>query len=228
MKISKLVVLAAWLCSTVSYAESRLTEQEIAFEKRFMQLSKIGVTLNHRATPDNQWGSPHPDAPPELAQFAFMVGHHDCIQTMTGINPQSPSQVLKGDLSWYAHYALDGRAIRDEYYSMGGNGEQTRAYDPWAKEWWVTFATVPGAVQLTPQPKPGRGSFTAIKNGDDMVMTTPATDTEGVEYIRSITFFNIRQDGFDWKSENVYTDKTINTGNISCQKTAGPGFAQSD
>ena len=189
-----------------------------------MELSRQGVDLKYRATPDNQWGSPHPDAPPELQQFAFMVGHHDCIQTMTGVNPQSPDQVLKGDLSWYAHYALDGRAIRDEYYSMGSNGEQTRAYDLWAKEWWVTYATVPSVVQLVPEPKPGRGSFSAVKQGESMVMTTPATDASGAEFTRTITFFDIRGDGFEWKSENVYANKTVQTGQISCSKTAGPGF----
>ena len=105
-------------------------------------------------TVDGPWGAPHPDAAPELEQFAFMVGRHECTQYFTGLNPNNPQQKLEGDLLWLAFYALDGRAIRDEYYSMGGNGEQTRAYDSFAKEWWVTWAAVPGVFSLTPEPKP--------------------------------------------------------------------------
>ena len=115
-------------------------------------------------------------------------------------------------------------AARDEFYSMGGNGEQTRAYDSFAKEWWVTFATVPGVVNLTPEPKPKRGSFTAIQNDKgQMVMTTPAKDANDIDFTTTVTFYEISDDGFEWKSENIYADKSINTGNISCRKVAGPG-----
>ena len=153
-----------------------------------------------------------------------MVGRHECTQYFTGINPNNPDQELQGDLLWLAYYALDGRAIRDEFYSMGSNGEQTRAYDSYAKEWWVTFATVPGVVSLAPEPKPGRGTFSAVQNDKGhMVMTTPSKDADGVDVINTITFFQITNDGFEWKSENVYPDKSVNTGNITCRKVAGPG-----
>ena len=222
MRKTKALLLLLLLSSGTISAEQNLTEQELAFEKRFKELSKLGVDLKHQATSTNPWGSPHPDAAPALQQFAFMVGHHECKQTMTGVNPSSPEQVLMGDLAWFAYYALDGRAIRDEYYSMGGNGEQTRAYDSYAKEWWVTFASVPGVVQLVPEPKPKRGSFSAIEKDGAMIMTAAKTDAKGVDYTHTITFFDIKKDGFEWKSENVFADKTINTGNISCHKVAGP------
>lgn len=215
-----LSVLAA-SCAT---AAGSLSPEDEAFEKRFKEISTLGVTLDHHPALDGPWGSPNPDAAPELQQFAFMVGRHDCTQYFTGMNPNNPKQKLEGELLWLAYYALDGRAIRDEFYSMGGNGEQTRAYDSFAKEWWVTYATVPGVVQLTPEPKPKRGSFTAVKNDKDhMVMTTPLQDADGADFMRTITFYDITDDGFEWTSDNVYDDKSVNTGNISCRKVAGPG-----
>ena len=216
------VSVFALSCAT---AEPALSPEDEAFEKRFKEISQAGVTLDNHPALDGPWGAPHPDAAPELEQFAFMVGRHDCTQYFTALNPNNPQQKLEGDLLWLAFYALDGRAIRDEYYSMGGNGEQTRAYDSFAREWWVTWAAVPGVFSLTPEPKPSRGTFSAVKNDQGhMVMTTPRTDGEGVEFINTITFYDIKDDGFLWKSESVYPDKSVTTGNISCVKVAGPGL----
>lgn len=214
------LIILMTLPGTQASAESA----DDAFEKRFKELSKMGVTLEHHPALDGPWGSPNPDAAPELQQFAYMVGRHECTQYFTGLNPNNPNQELEGDLLWLAYYALDGRAIRDEFYSMGGNGEQTRAYDSFAKEWWVTFATVPGVVSLVPEPKPKRGSFSAVQNSEGhMVMTTPSKDTTGADFIKTITFYEIADNGFEWKSERVYPDKTVKAGKMTCRKVAGPG-----
>jgi len=203
-------------------ADNAPSAEDVVFEQRFKEISKQGVQLDYGISDKNPWGAPNPGAAPELQQFAFMVGQHNCMQALRGINPNNPDQEYQGDLKWFAYYALDGRAIRDEFYSMGGHGEQTRAYDSFAKEWWVTFATVPGMVQLVAEPKPGRGSFSAAKRGVDMVMTSEGTDSKGDSFTQTITFYQIRKDGFKWKSDNVYPDRTINTGSMSCKKVAGP------
>ena len=54
-------------------------------------------------------------------------------------------------------------------------------------------------------------------------MTASAKDGSATDFIKTITFYDINNGGFEWKSENVYADKSINTGNISCRKVAGPG-----
>ncbi len=224
MKSCAVIMLLSAFAASSSMAAGQPSSEDEAFEKRFEEISRLGVTLEHHPTLDGPWGSPNPDAAPEIQQFAFMVGRHECTQFFKGMNPGNPDQELEGDLLWLAYYALDGRAIRDEFYSMGGIGEQTRAYDSFGKEWWVTYATVPGVVNLTPEPKPKRGSFTAVRNDKGhMVMTTPSKDAKDVDMVRTVTFYDINDDGFEWKSENVYADESINTGIISCRKVAGPG-----
>jgi hypothetical protein len=224
VKTYAVTMVLSVLAASFSMAAGPISSEDEAFEKRFEEVSKLGVTLEHHPALDGPWGSPNPDAAREIQQFAFMIGRHECTQYFKGMNPGNPDQELEGDLLWLAYYALDGRAIRDEFYSMGGNGEQTRAYDSFAMEWWVTYATVPGVVNLTPEPKPKRGSFTAVQNEKGhMVMTTPAKDANDNDIIRTITFYDINNGGFEWKSENVYADKSINTGSISCRKVAGPG-----
>ena len=56
-----------------------------------------------------------------------------------------------------------------------------------------------------------------------MVMTTPSKDTTGADFTNTITFYEITDNGFEWKSERVYPDKTVKTGNMTCRKVAGPG-----
>ena len=119
--LAALVFITA-LSSAQDPVTPMLSPEEVAFENRFNELSKAGVTLDHLPTQDSPWGNPNPDAEPELQQFAFMVGRSHCIQPLTGINPNSPDQILKNDLVWLAYYALDGRAIRDEFYSLASNG----------------------------------------------------------------------------------------------------------
>ena len=225
MKTFTASLLASVFVASCATAAGSLSDEDEAFAKRFKVISELGVTLDNHPALDGPWGSPNPEAAPEIEQFAFMVGRHECTQYFTGMNPNNPDQKLEGDLLWLAYYALDGRAIRDEFYSMGGNGEQTRAYDSFANEWWVTWASVPGVVQLSPEPKPKRGTFTAVQNDErHMVMTAPLQDVEGNDFTRTITFYDIDDDGFEWKSENIYADKSVNTGNITCRKVAGPGL----
>lgn len=65
--------------------------------------------------------------------------------------------------------------------------------------------------------------FTALqlKNGD-MAMTSKSKDKDGIGYFRTIIFYSINKADFEWKSNNVYRDKVINTSNMSCKKVAEP------
>lgn len=224
MKILSVLTAASSLICSCAIAAQKPSPEDIAFAERFKGFSTLGVTLNHLPAAENPWGSPNPDSPPELNQFAFMVGKHECVQPLTGINPNNPSQVLENDFLWLAYYALDGRAIRDEFYSMTSNGEQTRAYDPYTEEWQVTWATVPSVVSLSPEPKPNSGSFKAVQIDGNMVMTSPATDSNGVEYTNTVTFFDIEDNGFKWKAENVFADRSVETSKMTCKKVDGPDW----
>lgn len=108
------------------------------------------------AAPSCDYGSPSPDAAPELAQFDFLIGDF----TITGRiwqgedwGPEitSPRARLSG------RYILGGRAIQDEWYDndpgfnpKSTRGVTTRIYDAEAGHWKVTWisADKPVITQL--------------------------------------------------------------------------------
>ena len=92
------------------------------------------------------YGTPHPDAPPELEQFAFLIGDFTItshIMTPTGWSPPRPGPQAR----WNGHYSMGGMMITDEWFDPdpgydpnSGRGINVRMYDPTSAEWkmmWV-------------------------------------------------------------------------------------------
>ena len=90
-------------------------------------------------------GTVHADAPPETAQFAFMVGDHEV--TLHAWNGESWTPPRPLNARWHGWYGLDGMAIYDEWIdpdpNSGGRGVNVRLYDPEEAAWkmmWISTA----------------------------------------------------------------------------------------
>lgn len=107
-----------------------------------------------RAPASCNYGKPHPDAPAELQQFAFLIGDFEItshIMTPNGWSPPRPGPRAR----WNGHYSMGGMMITDEWYDPdpglqrdSPRGINVRYYDETANEWkmmWV--ATAAGQVQ---------------------------------------------------------------------------------
>ncbi|MEO1368636.1 MAG: hypothetical protein AAFX50_15795, partial [Acidobacteriota bacterium] len=85
-------------------------------------------------------GAPHPDAAPELQQFAFLIGHWQCDVDFVGGDWKTRH---KSTAEWSAYFIQGGRAIMDDF--RGGFGENylattIRVYDRVEKGWrgyWI-------------------------------------------------------------------------------------------
>ena len=106
------------------------------------------------APPRCDYGAPHPNAPAELSQFAFLIGDYDITGhawTGTGWTPPRPGPHSR----WNGWYGLGGMAIYDEWYSPdpgidpdAPRGINVRFYDSKTSKWkmmWI--ATGAGQVQ---------------------------------------------------------------------------------
>lgn len=91
-------------------------------------------------------GAPHPDAPDELSQFAFLVGDYQIhLHAWQGEDwsPPQPGVTAR----WNGWYGLGGMAIYDEWYHPdpaqlpdAPRGVNVRMYDPEDEEWdmmWI-------------------------------------------------------------------------------------------
>jgi hypothetical protein len=138
--------------------------------------------VGNAPSPAHPFGRPHPDAPPELQQFAFMIGEFDCVDEMR----QADGSRLRFRAIWNARYFLNGFGIQDEHWTPRFFTSNIRIYDPGAGRWKVTLFRMPGYQS---------GVWEGGKEGDRMVMRS-AGRTEGP----GLTFHHITEDGFRWHS----------------------------
>lgn len=107
------------------------------------------VAVAEPMPPRCDYGSPHPDAPPELSQFAFLIGDFDItshIMTPTGWSPPRPGPHAR----WNGWYSMGGMMITDEWFDPdpglqpdAPRGVNVRMYDSASEEWkmmWVSTA----------------------------------------------------------------------------------------
>ena len=95
-------------------------------------------------------GTPHPDAPAELAQFSFLVGDFDITaHVWQGLDwsPARPGPHAR----WNGWYGLEGMAIYDEWFDpdpgldpSGFKGVNVRYYDAEKSEWQMMWIATGG------------------------------------------------------------------------------------
>ncbi|HXV87311.1 MAG TPA: hypothetical protein VD793_11450, partial [Gemmatimonadales bacterium] len=138
-------------------------------------------------------------APPEAAQFDFLVGHWEveARPRATGLAQRihGAPRILG---TWKAWRALDGFGIEDELRLLDGSGNPIslsyaiRAFDPTARKWTQTTLDV------------YRGRFTPAegewRNGE-MHVTSRGTDPEGQAYVARTRFFDITPTGFRFQQD---------------------------
>ena len=162
----------------------------------------LGPEQYYEPSPAFPFGRLNPKAPPETAQFSFMIGEFDCNDEI--INPQNGKWV-KMKAIWNARYFLNGMAIQDQYWSPPFSTSNIRIFDSRDKKWKVTFFRMPG---YAPGP-----AISGQKEGDKLVMRQ-GTEKQGGKY----TFFNIRSGGFDWVGENLREGKSSAFWKSSCKR----------
>ena len=96
-------------------------------------------------------GTPHPDAPPELAQFAFLIGDFEItshIMLANGWSPPRPGPRAR----WNGWYSMGGMMITDEWYDPdpgldpnAPRGVNVRMFDPGSSEWKMMWVATAGA-----------------------------------------------------------------------------------
>lgn len=155
------------------------------------------------------FGRPNPEAPPELQQFAFMVGQNDCVDERLN---QATGEWVTTERTWDAYYYLNGRAIRDTGRSGATTNGNVRIFDIGSGQWRVTFFSAPVY---------GTGTWVGGMEGEEMVLRLPqkAPGTE-IDGFSTLTFSNISAQGFDWSGVWVSADGDVEFPfwRISCEK----------
>ncbi len=147
-------------------------------------------------TDARDFGKLNPEAPPETAQFAFMVGEWDC---KTRFMKPDGSGYGEGRAKWTAYFILDGWALQDEWISSlpnGGkaHGTNIRSFNPETRQWdnrWLSSGNLQWKY------------FSAEKVGDTMVMTGEGRDGRGPFVDRNV-FYEITADHWKWRKDRSW------------------------
>ena len=138
--------------------------------------------VRYEWSPAYPYGRPNPTAPPELAQFAFIIGEFDCIDEMR----RRDGTWVRFRAIWNAHYFLNGFGVQDEYWNPDFHTSNIRIYDPTAGRWKITFFRMSGYQS---------GVWEGGLEGDDLVFRSGGR-TSGP----GLTFYDRTEDGFEWHS----------------------------
>jgi len=150
--------------------------------------------------PNDQYpyGRVNPAAPPEIAQFGFMVGSNDCAEQRLD---NSTGDWVDSTRSWDAYYFMNGFAVRDGGESASGSNGNIRVFDAATMEWVVTFFSAPNYSSGT-----WRGKMEDGKIVLKQPQKAPGTDFDGFS---TLTFLNISATSFDWSGEWISEDGTV-------------------
>ena len=147
---------------------------------------------------DKEYGNPNPKAPPELSQFAFIIGKWRCDISLKGEDGTwQPYQA-----TWVGRYILDGHVIADEYRMTNQKGElivhgmNFRAYSVEKKTWVMRWLDATGSFWVELGPEKLGGVRVAPKT-----ITFNLIDTFAPDALTRVTFSNISESHFTWTEE---------------------------
>ncbi len=143
----------------------------------------------------DDYGALNPAAPPETAQYSFLIGKWNC-QTRSMRPDQS---FVEGTATWTGRYVLDGWAIEDLWISalpQGGEfqGKNIRSFNRETGKWdnrWLPQGTLQWKY------------FESEMVGETMVMIGKGEDARG-EFVDRNTFFDITPTSWKWRKDRSY------------------------
>ncbi len=156
-----------------------------------------GLIEGMSALPGERADGPHPDAPAETAQYAFLIGEWHC--TSKQMQPDGSYRDGPGG-TWTGAYILDGYAIQDVFVSTGPSGKPSygtniRSFNPETKQWdnrWLAAGNLQWSY------------FSSEQVGDTMVMTGgEGTDGRGAFVDRNV-FHSITPDRWEWRKDRSW------------------------
>ena len=150
--------------------------------------------MNH----DKEYGSPNPKAPPELSQFAFIIGKWRCDARVKG----EDGTWQPYEATWVGRYILDGYVISDEYRMTNTKGElivdgmNFRSYSVEKKTWIMRWLNARNSFWLELGPEKLGGVRVTPKT-----ITFNLIDTFAPDALSRVTFSNISASRFTWREE---------------------------
>ncbi len=193
----KHVLAAIALCLMLSATEAAAQQDATA---------PAAIVGDYEPSPAYPFGRLNPDAPPETAQFAFMLGAYDCTDRIFNQQNGTWKEVTK---IWNGRSFLNGHAIRDDTWrSDGVYTSNIRKYDAQAGKWIVTFFSNGNAA-----PSVWEGG----KEGDEIVVSRDGESPQG-PFTARLMFHDVTDASFEWKMDILAGSQVLPWRTSSCKR----------
>lgn len=160
----------------------------------------------------NPFGLPNPDAPPQIIDWAEMIGECDC-KSVSRNPDQSWADTV--NMVWRFKYIMNGMAVQDETLKEDGlNSGSIRQFIPDSSKWFVHYYSS-GSPSVSLPVWEG----TKNENGD-IILYNEQKAPNGMDGFYKITFSDVSHKGFNWLGEWVNKAETFSypTWKIFCTK----------
>lgn len=152
-----------------------------------------------------EYGTPNPNAPQELSQFAFLIGRWRCESRVK--NPDGSFE--KYPATWIGRYILDGYVIADEFRQFGPDGklaqlgQNYRSFSSEKKAWVMKWHDARASTWLDLGPR-DLGGVQVAEDYITFMHHLPSGLPEDLfppHTVFRITFSDINEDHFSWRAE---------------------------
>ena len=153
----------------------------------------IGQDIRYQPDPDTPIGVRNPAAPPQTAEFDFLIGDWDAAITLRTTNGQTLNYIAH----WHNVWIVDGFVVMQEWRGPYSSGSEIRQFNAQLGHWeGVNIYAGSGTPQST----------TARFENGEMVVTAHKVDDERGPVIGRETYFNITEDSFEMRADQSYDD----------------------
>jgi len=175
-------------------------------------LSAQTATYSFDANPEQPFGLPNPEAPPQILDWAELIGECDCKSIAR--NPDK-SWGDTTDMVWRFKYIMNGFGVQDETLKADGkHSGSIRQFIADSARWYVHYYSSNGPTSVLP-------AWEGNKNKDgDIILYKTQKAPNGMDGFYKINFTDISSTGFNWLGEWVNTTETFSYPNwkIFCKK----------
>lgn len=168
-------------------------------------------------SPEHPFGLPHPEAPPELLDWAPLIGECSCTSVSRKADNSWAEPV---PMTWRFKYIMNGTAVQDETLKAdGAHSGSIRQYIPDSTRWYVHYYSNRSPSPILPAWEGGK------MDSGEIVLKRKQKAPNGMDGYYRLTFSGLDGTGYDWVGEWVNLDGSFvfPTWKISCKRIESGG-----
>jgi hypothetical protein len=154
-------------------------------------------STSYEVSDEFPYGKMNPEAPPQTADYAAMIGLCDCKSESRNPDGTWADTIA---MTWKWKYIMNGMAVQDETLKDDAkHSGSIRQYSKDSARWYVHYYSS-SFISTT------LSTWEGNKQGNDIILYREQKAPNGMEGFYRLTFSNISEKGYDWIGE--WVDKT--------------------